>query len=272
MFWLVFLKFLVVFVLGLIFGSFAGVLIERGEKGESLRGRSRCDHCKKKIVWYDNIPVFSFLLLRGRCHYCGQKISWWYPLMELIFGMVFVGLAWRSGFFAGWLSGDDVWRTVFCLAIGFVLLTILFWDWKYMIIPDGLVVGGLVIGVLFYLRAYLFSPDTLLAVNTDLSRNLLGGLAVGGFFYLLWRFSRGKWIGGGDVKLGFLSGFLVGWKLAYFLLLLSYLLGAVPALYLLLSGKAGTKSKIPFGPFLVVATLIILCWSDRLNHLLRYWF
>ncbi len=272
MFWLIFFRVLVVFVLGLVLGSFAGVLIERGEKGESLRGRSHCDHCRKKIDWYDNLPILSFLLLRGKCRYCGQKISVWYPLLELTFGLTFVWLAWRSEFFVGWIDGNDVWRIVFCLSIGFILLTILFWDWKYMIIPDGLVVGGLVVGALFYLRAYLLSPDTLLATGTDLGRNILGGLIVGGFFYLLWRFSRGKWIGGGDVKLGFLAGFLVGWKLAYFLLLLSYLLGAAPALYLLLTGKVKAKSKIPFGPFLVLATLIILCWSDKFNYWLKYWF
>jgi prepilin signal peptidase PulO-like enzyme (type II secretory pathway) len=257
-------KIAVIFIWGLILGSFAKVLVERGQEGKSLGGRSECDKCHKKLSWYDNIPLLSYLFLGGKCRQCGEKISWQYPAIELLFGIVFVLIAWRTGGITGYLDKEDLINTVFYLSIGFVLLIILIWDLKYMVIPDGLVVGGLILAVIYFGYRYLESPDFLMNVDTDLSRNFLGGLLAGGFFYLMFTVSRGRWIGGGDVKLGFLLGFLVGWREVYSLLLMAYLLGSVPAIYLLLSKKATVKTKIPFGPFLVIAGLVIMLWGERL--------
>ncbi len=259
---LILFKIIAVFILGLIFGSFGQVVVERGQNKKSLSGRSECDSCGKKIAWYDNIPLLSYVLLKGRCRNCGKKISWRYPATELLFGVVFVLVAWQKGFIFGWLDQKELIDTIFYLAISFVLLVILIWDLRYMIIPDGLVVGGLVLAVIYFGYRYLISPDFLMALNTDLTRNFLGGLIVGGFFYFLFTVSRGRWIGGGDVKLGFLLGFLVGWKMSYLFLMLSYILGAVPAVYLLLTKKVTPKTKIPFGPFLILAGFILMLWGE----------
>ena len=253
-----------VFILGLIFGSFANVMVDRGELKKGLNGRSRCDSCKKQLSWHDNIPLISYLLLNGRCRQCGKKISWQYPAVELLFGLGFVLIAWQTNFIFGFLDKGEIIDTTFYLAIGFVLLTILVWDLKYMIIPDGLVVGGLVLAGIYFGYRYWISPNFLMSVNTDLTRNVLGGLLASGFFYLMFRFSNGKWIGGGDVKLGALVGFLVGWNMVYFLLMIAYITGAIPAVYLLVTKKATVKTRIPFGPFLVISALIVSLFGKEI--------
>jgi len=290
MFLLLIFKIVIIFVLGLIFGSFANVVVDRegGQKGgegenkknnekknkkrdkksregESFwRGRSKCDYCQQKIVWYDNIPLISYILLRGKCRHCQKKISWQYPAVELLFAFGFLLASWQAGGLTGFLTTENLITTIFYLAISFILLTILVWDLKFMIIPDGLVVGGLVLAVIYFGYQYIISPDYLMSVQTDLTRNFLGGVIVGGFFLAMFQFSRGRWIGGGDVKLGFLLGFLVGWQSSYLLLLLAYILGAIPAIYLLITGKVTAKTKIPFGPFLVIAELIVLFWGKEI--------
>jgi len=264
---LIFFKMIAVFILGLIFGSFANVVVDRGESKESLGGRSQCDNCKEKLNWYDNIPLLSYLFLRGKCRQCQKRISWQYPAVELLFGVGFVFIAWRTNFILGFLDKAEVIDTTFYLAIGFVLLTILVWDLKHMIIPDGLVVGGLVLTGIYFGYQYLISPDFLMSVNTDLTGNILGGVLTSGFFYLMFRFSNGRWIGGGDVKLGALVGFLVGWKMVYFLLMIAYLLGSIPAIYLLITKKATVKTRIPFGPFLVIAALLVSLFNKEIIEL-----
>jgi prepilin signal peptidase PulO-like enzyme (type II secretory pathway) len=265
---LILFKVIAVFTLGLIFGSFANVVVDRGETEENLSGRSRCDKCKKKLGWYDNIPLLSYLLLRGKCRQCQKKISWQYPAVELLFGLGFVFISWRTNFILGFLDKAEVIDTTFYLVIGFVLLTILVWDLKHMIIPDGLVVGGLVLAGIYFGYQYLISPYFLMSINTDLTRNILGGILTSGFFYLMFRFSNGRWIGGGDVKLGALVGFLVGWKMIYFLLMIAYILGAIPAIYLLITKKATVKTRIPFGPFLVIAVLVTMLFE---KEILIFW-
>ena len=267
---LIIFKIVTVFILGLIFGSFANVLVDRGGSESDLsflNGRSRCDKCKKKLSWYDNIPLLSYLFLRGKCRQCGDDISWQYPAVEWLFGLGFVFIAWRTSFIFGFLDRGEVIDTIFYLTIGFVLLTILVWDLKHMIIPDGLVVGGLVLAGIYFGYQYLISPDFLRSVNTDLTRNLLGGLIVSGFFYAMFRFSNGRWIGGGDVKLGALVGFLVGWKMVYFLVMIAYVIGAIPAVYLLITKKATVKTRIPFGPFLVISALVTSLFREEILEL-----
>jgi len=269
--YLVYFKMITIFILGLILGSFANVVIDRGQKGVTLRGRSKCDKCRKQLSWYDNIPVLSYIFLRGRCRQCGQEISWQYPAVEMLFGVMFVLIAWRAGGIVGFLDKADLINTIFYLVIGFILLIILVWDLKYMVIPDGLVVGGLVLAVSYFGYQYFVSPNFLMSVDTDLTRNFLGGLILSGFFYLMFVISQGRWIGGGDIKLGFLLGFLVGWREVYFLLMIAYILGSIPAVYLLLTKKATVKTKIPFGPFLIIAGFIMMFWGQEIVNWWKMW-
>ncbi len=261
---MIILKSILFFLIGLVFGSFGKVIVDRGVKGEKFWvGRSLCDHCHKKLDWWENIPLLSYLFLRGRCRFCGGTISKSYFWTELLFGSVFLLVAWRLGVLSGSLfevREGGLWLDlVFYLMISFVLLLILLWDWRTMIIPNKLLGIGLIIWLVYQLfRSFL--PDVDLV---GLGGYLMGGFLLGGFFYLMFIFSNGKIIGGGDVKLGFLLGLLVGWKMVYFVLFGAYVLGAVPAIYLLLTGKATVKTKIPFGPFLVLAGIIVLLFGSE---------
>lgn len=266
---MIFLQAFFLFFVGLAFGSFANVLVDRGQKKKSILGSSKCDFCGYRLRWFDNVPVLSFLFLGGQCRKCKKRLSWQYPAVELGMGLLFLFVGWQKGFFASFLSAHDVVEISFLLFLSFLLFVIFLWDVKYMIIPDGLVLGGVIVALAFATFTFLSSSCNFFSLDCEPVSGLLGGLIVGGFFYLLFVFSKGKWIGGGDVKLGFLLGLLVGWNQAYFLLLFAYVLGALVAVPMVLFGKKGMKSKIPFGPFLVTSSLIVLLFGEKMVELYR---
>jgi prepilin signal peptidase PulO-like enzyme (type II secretory pathway) len=255
-------------LLGLVLGSFLNVLVDRGRRRESVNGRSRCDFCKKKIAWYDNLPVVSFLILRGRCRHCHKKLSWQYPLVEILMGIYLVTLAqfWWTGSPNQWLEiwiNGDWWllqELLFILISGFLLAAVFLWDLKYMLIPNRLVALGLGVAIL---------QDILIWITTGkilFIEHLLGAVLFSGFFFLLHYFSKGRWIGGGDVKLGFWLGYLVSWKSVYPALLLACVIGAIISLGLVYFGKKGWKSQVPFGPFLIVGSLLALMLKEEIGR------
>lgn len=260
-----------IFILGLCWGSFANVLIDRTENKKSIKGRSKCDFCGYKLSWLDNVPLLSFLFLRGRCRKCHKKLSWQYPLVEFLTGLVFLLtflLGQKVGIFSFYNLESSL-NFVYYLAIVYLLWVILIWDFKYMIIPDFLIVIGSLLTVFYQIYRMLFWENYLGVINNPLLSSLLGGLILSGFFGLLYWFSKGKWIGGGDVKLGFWLGLIVGLGMVYFLILLAYTVGALVAMGLLIWGSKKMKSEIPFGPFLVLATYIIIFYRD---FLLSLWY
>lgn len=225
------LYFLLVFLLGLSVGSFLNVLIDRLANGESIwLGRSHCDWCKKPLRWYELIPVLSFIIQRGRCRRCHKKISLQYPLVELAAGTIFVTQPWAS------------WIILSALLVIFVA------DLKYMIIPDSMIVVGL------------------LGVVTR--GNWLAALVAAIFFLILFLLTRGKGMGFGDVKLAFLLGFWLGFPHVVIALYLAFLTGAVTGVTLILTGKKGLKSKIAFGPFLVLGAVLTYLYS---SWILAWW-
>lgn len=258
----------IIFIWGTIWGSFANVLVERGQKKKSLLGRSKCDFCGYTLRWFDNIPLLSFLIIGGKCRKCHKKLSWQYSAVELGMGLMFVLMAWKAGILAVdpliGLSSQTLIELIYYLAIGFILFTIFLWDWKYMIIPDYLVAVGLGLSIIFSLYNYFYSPCSLFNYQCYVSSNLLGGLLVSGFFYLMFAFSKGKWIGGGDVKLGFWLGYMVSWRNVYFFLLIAYVLGSLVALGLLWKRKKKMSSQIAFGPFLIVSAILIIIFEQDL--------
>ncbi len=266
---MILLKLLFFFITGLIFGSFSNVLIDRTGRKEKITGRSHCDFCGYKLKWHDNIPLLSFLLLSGKCRKCKKKLSWQYPIVELSMGLLFLLIGVHAGAITNTLGFEFAIETSYLLFVGFLLLVIFVWDLKYMIIPDGLVVGGVIVTFSYLLFQGLSSPCSLFDPNCFVLSGIIGGAIIGGFFWLLYSFSKGKWIGGGDVKLGFLLGLIVGWKFSYLLLLLAYVLGAVVSVVLIVQSKKKLQSKIPFGPFLVASALIVLFFGEKL--LQCYW-
>ncbi len=224
-----------IFILGLIFGSFLSVVFSRLEtakksakkrKFESVvSGRSRCDDCRQQIAWYDNIPILSYLLLRAKCRHCDKPISAYHPVLELSSGLwlvtCYLGFGLTAPFF---VAG----------AFGLVLLLIFSYDLRYSLIPNVVVIPAIVTALaLLGAQAVLFytgSPINLMLFSSNPLDYLIGGAVGGGFFLLLSLLSRGRWIGGGDLKLGLLLGLLLGWPYVAVALIVAYLIGTGYAL------------------------------------------
>lgn len=240
------------FLLGLIIGSFLNVLVYRLKDAETLLGRSLCRHCRHQIRWYDNIPLISFILLGGVCRDCEEKISWQYPLLEGVTAICFV-LVGRYFF-----SLDDQktwWETLWLLGIVSLLLSIAAYDLKHMEIPVTLlIVSG------FWTLLFLLSSFHLTGLwwESRLAQSISGGGVVAVFFFALVYASRETWMGWGDVWLGGVAGMAVGLHAALFMLTLSFGLGALCGIGMMLWGGKNMKSQIPFAPYLVLGTLLTI--------------
>ena len=236
------------FLWGLIIGSFLNCLIWRLHTGEGVRGRSYCPKCKKKIAWYDNIPVLSFLILRGKCRLCGKHISLQYPSVELATAFLFT-LALYYGLVAGEISYLMLLKSWFLIA---VLIVVFVYDLRFYLILDK---------VMFPSIALLLVINILLGFGwLDLLISAIIGL---GFFLIQFLISRGAWIGGGDIRLGLFMGVaLASWKLLVLAIFVSYLLGSVVGLSLVATGNKKWGSKIPLGVFLAVGMIFALFWGE----------
>lgn len=241
----------IVGVFGLVAGSFLNALVWRVRMGKRIRaGRSVCTSCRKQICWYDNIPVLSFLLLRGKCRECQTSISWQYPIVELSTAVLF--------FFAfhAETGGQALWnpRLLYVLVIVFLFVFIFVFDARYKEILTGSTIypaGGL------FLYAVFFSLH-------EWHSMLIGAAVTAGFFFLQYLVSRGKWIGGGDVRYGVLMGVLLGWPHVIVGLFLAYVIGAAVSLLQIACGKKRFASETPFGTYLVIGTFIALFWGQPL--------
>jgi len=249
-------------ILGLAFGSFVNALVWRIYKQENAKsknsrqkysiskGRSMCPHCGHRLAAKDLVPVISWLSLRGKCRYCHKPISRQYPLVELSTALLFVGsyLFWPEDLAAP--VNLVIFITWLISLTGLAALFV--YDVKYMLLPNKIVFPLMAVA-----GAGVLVKALLLGSVAPLTAGFFGLLVGGGIFYVLFQVSSGKWIGGGDVKLGFALGILVGGPLmAFIMLLLASLLGSVFSLPLMLRKRLHAKSKIPFGPFLIAGTLI----------------
>jgi len=223
-------------MLGLVIGSFIGAYTYRYPRNISIaKGRSFCPKCKKKISWFDNIPIGSFLFLKGRCRRCGKKISLRYPLIELTGAVGFVAFA----------------PNVFLIFTFCLLLAIFIIDLEEKLIPDELVFTGVLAAFLVFLLT-----------DFNFYANLLAGLGAAGFLLLINLASQGRGMGLGDVKLALFLGVLLGPTNTILWLFVSFWLGGAIGLGLLFLGKARLKQEIAFGPFLISAFFVILIWGE----------
>ncbi|HUS60072.1 MAG TPA: prepilin peptidase [Nevskiaceae bacterium] len=229
---------LFIFIFGLCVGSFLNVVVYRLNHNLSpFRGRSVCPKCKHKLAWHDNIPLFSFILLRGKCRYCHSPISWQYPLVELAAGILTVVVY--------QLSVD----LIFNLLITYVLIAIFVSDLRYMTIPDKVVYPAIFLSLVYSL------------FGLHDSKFILSGLGAAGFFLILVLITRSRGMGVGDVKLAGLMGLLLGWPRIVVALFLAFLTGSVVGVILILLGKKRFGEHIPFGPFLAGGTWVALFWG-----------
>lgn len=260
----------VVLVLGLLLGSFLNVVIHRlpkmleaewrrncvdclqqGEAEEAeaynlLRPASHCPQCRAEVRPWQNIPLLSFVLLRGRCGGCQAKISWRYPAVELLTGLVFAFLAWRYGWSA---------QLPAYMALSAVLLALAFIDADTQLLPDNLTLPLLWGGLLF----------NLLTGTVPLAEAVIGAMAGYLSLWLLFhgfKLATGKeGMGYGDFKLLAALGAWLGWTLLPLVILLSSLVGALVGVGLILLAKHGRGQPLPFGPYLAVAGWVALIWG-----------
>lgn len=253
---------LLIFALGLCIGSFINVLIYRGLHGLSpYQGRSFCDHCKRQLRWFENIPLLSYLALGGKCRTCAKKISWTYPLVEFTTGLLFVW--WASlgfAFFKLTQSPLTYIQPGFWLVIGLILVIIFFTDLFHGIIPDWTVVAMSLL-VLTY-KLYLAHSGVMQIA--DVWGSLLSGLVASAFFLVLYLGTKGRGIGFGDVKFAFPMGLLLGFPKSLVGFFASFLIGAIIGIGLLMYGKKKFGQTVPFGPFLILGIFVALVWGDSL--------
>lgn len=250
----------IIFIIGISIGSFLNVIIYRIHEGLSwVHGRSFCVWCKKKLKWTDLFPVVSYLFLKGKCKQCNKKIPVNYLLVELLTGILFV-LIFSSFFSIDFLG---VLYTLFYLYVTSVLIVITVYDIKYLLIPDCVVLPAIIIIAL--LNIFVFGTGDILM---NLQTYGFGAVLLGGFFLLQFIMTRGKGIGGGDLRLGVFMGVLLGWKVGIVTLFFAYIIGASFAIIGLLLGKLTFKSKMPLGPFLALATFLFMVYDTYIEHLL----
>jgi len=255
-----------VFIFGLIIGSFLNALIWRLHTGESiLRGRSYCPKCKHVLAVKDLIPIVSFIVQKGKCRYCGQKISWQYPAVELVTAILFVIAYLISDFrfliFDQFLS-SSVFQFFGLLKMWFfiaVMIVIFVYDLKYSLILDKVVYPAIVVA--FLTSPFISGQEIWWRSVVDAS---IAAVIGSGFFWLQYVISKGKWIGGGDVKMGFLMGLVLGVKGILVALFFAYVIGALVSLILVAAKKKTMKSTIPFGTFLAIGTIIAMFWGEAI--------
>lgn len=244
--------YIIITIFGLVIGSFLNVIILRFDDIKSiLKTRSHCMHCKKELAWYDLVPFFSYILLAGKCRYCKQNISLQYPIVEILTALIFALLYWKFGLTlqAGFLA-----------AISCLLIIAMVYDFLHYEISDTVVWLGIILWVIWLAISYFaFHTSYLVLLNS-----LYGGLALGGFLALLVIVSREKWMGAGDIPLGFLLGAIIFWPNVLLSSFLSFFIGSLVGLILVGFKLKGMKDKIPFAPFLIIATFITLFFGDTI--------
>lgn len=243
------------FLFGLICGSFANAVIWRIKVGRSVaRGRSVCPNCEVQLRAIDLVPVLSYIALKGRCRDCRERISLWYPTIELLTGILFFG-AWftlNPDSLVGWIDLG------FWLYIIVSLMILAVYDLRWMILPDVVLVPAIAIAIL-RLPLYLALGQPFSVVRGPLIAALAGGAA----FYSIAAVSKGKWMGGGDIKLVFLIGLLLGIQKGLLAMFLATTAAALVGGTLLLLRKLHSR-YIAFGPFLAAATVAALFYGTEL--------
>ncbi|MDO8571249.1 MAG: prepilin peptidase [bacterium] len=266
-----------IFLFGLIIGSFINAVLWRLREQEKIAlARSMCPACRHVLGFLDLIPLISFFLLRGKCRYCEKPISWSYVLIEAATGILFV-LAYLAA------GGAAVFETFSAMALFLrnlvfisVLIVIFFYDFRWYLILDKVTLPSIVVA--YIANGFLLSKSLSCVswqqclVQVPWTNLLIGAAIGGGFFLLQYVVSSGRWIGGGDIRLGALMGVMLGYPFIGLALFLAYVVGAVFVLCLLILGKKKFGSQIPFGTFLSAATIATLLYGETIFFSVKNYF
>jgi leader peptidase (prepilin peptidase)/N-methyltransferase len=247
------------FLFGSIFGSFSNVCIYRLPNNKAIsKGRSFCSSCKEEIRWFDNIPLISFIILRGKCRNCNAKISFQYFLVELIAGLSFV--------FIYYLFGISI-TSVLLAILSIFFIIIFFIDLKHYIIPNELTFPLMAIG---FLKS--FDPNLNQTIFPNYINSLIGGLVGYSIIWLIifiYKKIRNKeGMGLGDAKLLAVIGFWFGWLSIPFTIFISSVVALILVIPSILKKSKGMASQIPFGPYIIIGCIIYISFENQINNIL----
>lgn len=249
----------VIFILGLILGSFLDVFVTRFHTGASINGRSRCLSCGHTLTWYELFPLLSYLFLKGKCLQCHARIPVRLFIMELFTALCFVFV---------YMNVATLYELIFTLVLISLLIAVALYDIKHMIIPNDFVLAICALAVVqVFVVTKIYTHLDILALD------ITGGVLASAFFGALWLVSKGRWIGLGDVKLAFPLAVMLGIHGVFSFVVLSFWVGALLSICLVLvqkllrGGKTHLpfldvpltmKSEVPFAPFMIIAFAIVL--------------
>jgi prepilin signal peptidase PulO-like enzyme (type II secretory pathway) len=259
-------------LLGLVFGSFVNafvwrlheqeLLLEKKKKPTKkqlgkfsiLKGRSMCPDCQHELVAKDLVPVLSWLSLRGKCRYCAKPISWQYPVVEVVTSLLFILSYW---YWPASITGLEVQHFVVWLGFIVMFMALAVYDLHWFLLPNRVVYPLIIVATVETVVLALYGHQISLVLQPA-----LGALVIAGTFWVLFQVSNGGWIGGGDVKLAVVLGLLAGTPVkALLVLFFSSVIGTICSIPLLLKGKSAMKLKVPFGPFLLAATVVVVLFG-----------
>jgi len=244
------IEIILIFILGLIVGSFGNVCIYRIPRNESIiYPASHCPRCHTTIKAIDNIPLLSYILLKGRCRNCGSKISIQYPVVEFLTGLTYLVIY--------LIYGLNI-QSLIYIILSSALVIIAFIDLNEQIVPDVISLPGIAIGlILSFFVHYISFVDSALGVVIGGGIILIIGM-VGSVIF------KKEAMGGGDVKLAAMIGAFLGWRYIVISLFLGFFLGALVGIFLILSKIKRKEDMVPFGPFIALGSIITLFWGEKI--------
>ncbi|MTI65408.1 MAG: prepilin peptidase [Firmicutes bacterium] len=237
---------LFIFILFISIGSFLNVCIHRIPRNESIvYPPSHCPKCDTKLKFIDLIPIISYLSTKGKCRYCGESISPQYPIIELLTAIISILIYLKYGLSILFVK---------YVVLSMILIVVSVIDYKYQIIPNKIIIFGFTVGISLHL---------LYNVRTSFINGTIGLLIGGGIFLLIAIVTKGA-MGGGDIKLMGMIGFYLGYKSILLITFLSFIIGAFISILLLVTKIKSRKDFIPFGPFISIATIIVILYGKDL--------
>ena len=256
---MIFVDLFLIFILGVSLGSFANVCIYRLPKNKQIvSGRSFCPRCKKKLNWFDNLPIISYLFLSGKCRKCKKIIPLRYLIVEIITGITFLLIH---------INFNNFLTIIFLSILSLLFIIIFFIDLENFIIPDSL---NFSIMALALFKNFLPASNTsfIQEINQSIIGGIVGYLSIWLIIYLYKMIKKIEGMGLGDAKLMAGIGLLFGWQSVPFVLFVSAILGLIFVLPSLINKQKNMRSEIPFGPFIIVACLIYFTYGDFLYSLI----
>ena len=246
---------IIIFFFGTIIGSFLNVVIYRYRSGKTLGGRSMCFSCGKTLRWHELVPLASFFVQGGKCKRCRSQISWQYPIVEAVTGFTFLLVAIKYAYLLPASAELFCVILTYCMFLFCLLIVMCFYDLRHMIIPEELV---WVFNSVAFVGMFCFIGDSIILHIPDIF-SIFAGPIIAAPFFLITFISKGRLMGMGDVKLMLGIGWLLGLSAGIMAVILAFWIGAIVSILLLILKRShfGMKTQIPFGPFLVLATVVV---------------